>query len=156
MAKRGNLPGAEALVMPKFDMLFNTGDYKGAAELAADSPKAFCAPRRPSLSSSAVPAAPGQNSPLLQYFGICLQRGQLNASEAVELARLVLQQNKKQLLDTWMAEDKLECSEALGDMLQNVDPDMALRVYIKARANAKVVAALAGRASSRRWASTAR
>ena len=65
----------------------------------------------------AVPATPGQNSPLLQYFGICLQRGKLNAFEAVELARLVLQQNKKQLLDTWMAEDKLECSEELGDMV---------------------------------------
>ena len=35
----------------------------------------------------------------------------------MELARLVLQQNKKQLLDTWMAEDKLECSEELGDMV---------------------------------------
>jgi clathrin heavy chain len=56
----------------------------------------------------------------------------------VELARLVLQQNKKQLLDTWMAEDKLECSEELGDMLQQMDPDMALRVWIKARANPKV------------------
>jgi clathrin heavy chain len=30
----------------------------------------------------AVPATPGQNSPLLQYFGICLQRGKLNAFEA--------------------------------------------------------------------------
>lgn len=50
----------------------------------------------------------------------------------------MLQQNKKQLLDTWMAEDKLECSEELGDMLQQVDPDMALRVWIKARANPKV------------------
>ena len=145
MAKRGNLPGAEALVMPKFDMLFNTGDYKGAAELAADSPKGVLRTDETIAKFRAVPAQPGQNSPLLQYFGICLQRGKLNASEAVELARLVLQQNKKQLLDTWMAEDKLECSEALGDMLQNVDPDMALRVYIKARANAKVVAALAGK-----------
>lgn len=56
----------------------------------------------------------------------------------MELARLVLQQNKKQLLDTWMAEDKLESSEELGDMLQQIDPDMALRVWIKARANPKV------------------
>ena len=39
LAQRGNLPGAEALVMPKFDMLFNSGNFKGAAELAADSPK---------------------------------------------------------------------------------------------------------------------
>ena len=85
MAKRGNLPGAEALVMPKFDMLFNTGDYKGAAELAADSPKGVLRTDGPSLSSRPS-RQPGQNSPLLQYFGICLQRGKLNASEAVELA----------------------------------------------------------------------
>ena len=28
LAQRGNLPGAEALVMPKFDMLFNSGNFK--------------------------------------------------------------------------------------------------------------------------------
>jgi len=143
LAQRGNLPGAEALVMPKFDMLFNSGNFKGAAELAADSPKGVLRTKETIARFQAVPAQPGQNSPLLQYFGICLQRGKLNAFEAVELARLVLQQNKKQLLDTWMAEDKLDCSEELGDMLQQVDPDMALRVWIKARANPKVVAALA-------------
>ena len=44
-----------------------------------------------------------------------------------------------------MAEDKIECSEELGDLLQSVDADMALRVYIKAKANTKVVAALAAR-----------
>ena len=35
LAQRGNLPGAEALVMPKFEALFNSGNFKGAAELAA-------------------------------------------------------------------------------------------------------------------------
>ena len=156
LAQRGNLPGADALVAPKFEALFAAGDYKGAAEVAADSPKGVLRTAETIGRFQSVPAQPGQNSPLLQYFGVCLQRGKLNAFEAVELARLVLQQNKKQLLDTWMAEDKLECSEALGDMLQNVDPDMALRVYIKARANAKVVARSRARASLRRWASTAR
>ena len=73
----------------------------------------------------------------------------------MELARLVLAQNKKQLLDTWMAEDKIACSEELGDLLQSVDAEMALRVYIKAKANTKVVAALAAR-EFERWASTAR
>jgi len=145
LAQRGNLPGADALVAPKFEALFAAGDYKGAAEVAADSPKGVLRTAETIGRFQSVPAQPGQNSPLLQYFGVCLQRGKLNAFEAVELARLVLQQNKKQLLDTWMAEDKLECSEALGDMLQNVDPDMALRVWIKARANPKVVAALASK-----------
>ena len=142
LAQRGNLPGAEALVMPKFEALFGSGNFKAAAELAAASGGALRTKETIARFQN-VPAAPGQNSPLLQYFGICLQRGQLNAFEAVELAKLVLAQNKKQLLDTWMAEDKLECSEDLGDLLQRVDPDMALRVYIKAKANGKVVAALA-------------
>ena len=145
LAQRGNLPGAEALVTPKFELLFSQGDFKAAAELAADSPKGALRTRETIAKFQAVPAQHGQNSPLLQYFGICLQRGKLNAFETLELSRLVLSQNKKVLLDTWMAEDKLECSEELGDMLQNVDPDMALRVWIKARANNKVVATLAGK-----------
>ena len=142
LAQRGNLPGAEALVMPKFESLFAAGDYKSAAELAAASGGALRTQQTIQKFAN-VPAVPGQNSPLLQYFGICLQRGQLNSFESVELARLVLAQNKKQLLDTWMGEDKLECSEALGDLLTMVDPEMALRVWIKAKANGKVVAALA-------------
>ena len=52
----------------------------------------------------AVPAQPGQTSPLLVYFGTLLTRGKLNAYESVELSMLVLQQNKKQLLDNWLRE----------------------------------------------------
>ena len=52
----------------------------------------------------AVPAQPGQTSPLLVYFGTLLTRGKLNAYESVELSMLVLQQNRKQLLDNWLRE----------------------------------------------------
>ena len=40
LAKRGNLPGAEALVGQNFERLFASGQYKEAAEAAAESPKA--------------------------------------------------------------------------------------------------------------------
>lgn len=40
LARRGNLPGAEALVGQNFNMLFASGKFKEAAEAAADSPKA--------------------------------------------------------------------------------------------------------------------
>ncbi len=39
IAKRGNLPGAEALVGQQFEQLFASGAFKEAAEVAADSPK---------------------------------------------------------------------------------------------------------------------
>ena len=51
-----------------------------------------------------VAPTPGQTSPLLVYFGTLLTRGKLNAFESAELAQLVLQQNKKHLLDNWLKE----------------------------------------------------
>ena len=39
LAKRGNLPGAEALVGQNFERLFGNGQYKEAAEAAAESPQ---------------------------------------------------------------------------------------------------------------------
>lgn len=145
MATRGNLPGAEALVAPKFDALFNAGNYKAAAEAAADSPQGSLRTRETVARFAAAPAAPGATSPLLQYFGTCLQRGRLNAFESLELAKLVVAQNKKALLDGWLAEDKLECSEELGDLVYPLDAELALRVYVKGRASGKVVTAFAAR-----------
>ena len=54
-----------------------------------------------------VPAQAGSTSPLLQYFGILLDQGQLNKYESLELCRPVLQQGRKQLLEKWLKEDKV-------------------------------------------------
>jgi clathrin heavy chain len=55
--------------------------------------------------ASANPAR--QVSPFLQYFGILFKKGELNHLESVELARLVLQQGRKQLLEKWQKENKV-------------------------------------------------
>jgi clathrin heavy chain len=39
LAKRGNLPGAEGLIGQQFEQLFSAGQYKEAAEAAANSPQ---------------------------------------------------------------------------------------------------------------------
>lgn len=44
MAKRGNLPGAEGLIGQQFERLFAAGQYKEAAECAAESPQVGCDP----------------------------------------------------------------------------------------------------------------
>lgn len=85
-----------------------------------------------------VPTQPGQTSPLLQYFGILLETSQLNKYEALELCRPVLAQGKKQLIEKWLKEDKLECSEELGELVKQVDPTLALSVFLRAGVPGKV------------------
>ncbi|KAF7816495.1 clathrin heavy chain 1 [Senna tora] len=145
LAKRGNLPGAEKLVVERFHELFAQTKYKEAAELAAESPQGILRTPDTVAKFQSVPVQAGQTPPLLQYFGTLLTRGKLNAFESLELSRLVVNQNKKNLLENWLAEDKLECSEELGDLVKTVDNDLALKIYIKARATPKVVAAFAER-----------
>ena len=81
---------------------------------------------------------PGQLSPILQYFGILLDKGTLNRHESLELARPVLLQNRKNLLEKWLKEEKLECSEELGDTIRPHDLNLALTVYLRANIPHKV------------------
>ncbi|KAJ8438732.1 hypothetical protein Cgig2_013778 [Carnegiea gigantea] len=118
LAKRGNLPGAENLIVQRFQELFAQTKYKEAAELAAESPQGILRTPDTVAKFQSVPVQAGQTPPLLQYFGTLLTRGKLNAFESVELSRLVVNQNKKILLENWLAEDKLECSEELGDLVK--------------------------------------
>ncbi len=77
-----------------------------------------------------VPVQPGQLSPILQYFGILLEKSVLNKYESLELARPVLLQGRKQ--EKWLKEEKLECSEELGDIVKQYDLTLALSVYLRA------------------------
>lgn len=54
-----------------------------------------------------IPAQAGTLSPILQYFGVLLEKGELNRLESIELVRPVLQQGRKQLLEKWLKEDKV-------------------------------------------------
>ena len=64
----------------------------------------------------------------------------MNAIESIELVRPVLHQNKKHLLEKWLKEEKLTCSEELGDLVfQFNDSKMALAIYLRANATAKVI-----------------
>ncbi|VDQ03073.1 unnamed protein product [Trichobilharzia regenti] len=96
------------------------GQYSEAAKLAANAPKGILRTPQTIQRFQQVATAPGQTSALLQYFGILLDQGQLNKFESLELCRPVLQQGRKQLLEKWLKEDKLECSEELGDLVKQV------------------------------------
>ncbi|CAN0457854.1 unnamed protein product, partial [Hapterophycus canaliculatus] len=86
-----------------------------------------------------IPAVPGSPPPVFQYFSVLLERGKLNGMESIELTRPVLTQGRTDMLEKWLTEDKLECSEELGDLISQVDSNMALSVYLRANAAEKVV-----------------
>ena len=163
-AVRNNLSGADELFIRKFNTCFGNGQYSDAAkvicqlsfflwlkecnsrepsyysfQIAANAPKGILRTPQTISKFQQVPTQPGQTSPLLQYFGILLDQGQLNKYESLELCRPVLQQGRKQLLEKWLKEDKLECSEELGDLVKAVDPTLALSVYLRANVPNKVI-----------------
>lgn len=86
-----------------------------------------------------LPSMPNQLSPILQYFGLLLEKGGLNRYESLEMAKPILLQNRKPLLEKWLKEDKLECSEELGDFVKQYDSKLALSVYLRANVPNKVV-----------------
>ncbi|KAJ3319704.1 hypothetical protein HDV06_006120 [Boothiomyces sp. JEL0866] len=143
LATRNNLPGAENLVVERFNQCMAMGNFAEAAKIAATSPKAIL--RTPATIDrfKQCPVMPGQVSPILQYFGILLEKGELNKYESLELARPVLQQGRKNLLEKWLKEDKIDCSEELGDVVKQFDQTLALSVYLRANAPAKVVSCFA-------------
>jgi len=144
LAKRGNLPGAENLIEQQFQQFLAGGQYKEAAECAAESPQGMLRNAQMMEKLKAAPAQPGQKSPLLVYFGILLNRGKLNAIESAELAKIVLSQNKKDLLTNWWNDGKLEGSEELGDLVKQAgDNDLSLKIYQNSGSSSKVVVALA-------------
>jgi len=139
MAVRNNLGGADQLFVAKFNDLFSRGVYSEAAKVAANAPKGILRTPQTIAKFQQVPTQPGQTSPLLQYFGILLDQGQLNKYESLELCRPVLAQGRKQLLEKWLKEEKMECSEELGDMVKAADPTLALSVYLRANVPNKVI-----------------
>eukprot|EP01118_Nematostelium_gracile_P004199 TRINITY_DN1492_c0_g1_i3.p1 TRINITY_DN1492_c0_g1~~TRINITY_DN1492_c0_g1_i3.p1 ORF type:complete len:1689 (-),score=583.76 TRINITY_DN1492_c0_g1_i3:132-5015(-) len=143
LASRANLPGAEDLFVNQFNRLFQQGLIKEAAKVAADSPQGILRTQRTIQLFQQLPAQPGQPSPLLQYFGVLLEKGKLNATESLELARPVLQQGRRELLEKWLTEDKLGCSEELGDLVRNLDLKLALSVYFRAGVHPKVIVCFA-------------
>jgi len=86
-----------------------------------------------------IPAQPGAPQPVFQYFSTLLENGKLNEQESIELAKPVLQQGRPQLMEKWLKDDKLHCSETLGDLIMPHDTAMALSVYLRSECHAKAI-----------------
>ena len=143
LASRAGLAGADSLYQQQFEQLCAQGTYDQAAKIAANSPRGFLRTPQTIERFRQVPQQQGQMSTILQYFGILLDKGPLNRIESIELVKPVLAQNRKHLLEKWLNENKLECSEELGDLVRLHDVQLALTIYLRASVPHKVVASFA-------------
>mmetsp|Transcript_59562 Transcript_59562/g.174212 ORF Transcript_59562/g.174212 Transcript_59562/m.174212 type:complete len:1727 (+) Transcript_59562:54-5234(+) len=139
LARRFHLPGADELFQRQFNQMFASGDYKGAATIAAQCKSGILRNQQTIDQFKGVQAPPGQSSPILHYFSTLLERGRLNASESMELIRPVVQQQRRELIEKWLKQDKLECTEELGDIVQPLEISFALSIYLRAGAHQKVI-----------------
>lgn len=141
LASRSGLPGAEQLFTHQFNQSIATGDYNSAVKIAASSPQL----RTPETISKlkSLQSQPGQPAPFLQYLVFLLDRGSLNKFETLELVRPLIQQNRVETLEKYLKEDKLDCSEELGDLIKPSNITLALAVYYKSNVSNKVVQCLA-------------
>lgn len=139
LAAKGNLPGAEEAFVTKFNLLMQQGSAMDAARIAATSPQGILRTPQTIELLKQIQTPQGQLSPILQYFGMLLEKGDLNKHETIELSKPVLLQGRKQLLEKWLKEDKLECSEELGDLVKSHDTGLALSVYLRANVPSKVI-----------------
>ncbi len=143
LASRAGLAGADSLYQQQFEQLCAQGNYGEAAKIAANSPRGFLRTPQTIERFRQVPQQQGQMSTILQYFGILLDKGPLNRIESIELVKPVLAQNRKHLLEKWLNENKLECSEELGDLVRLHDVQLALTIYLRANVAHKAVAGFA-------------
>lgn len=144
VAGKNNLPGAENIFLEQFRSLMSQGKLKEAAAVAFRSPGDLIRNAKTIAALQQMQPIPGDpRPPLLLYFGTLLDMGKLNKLESVELARVVLQQNRVVLLEKWLQDGKFECSEEMGDLVRPANPTLALQIYVLAGASAKVVQMLA-------------
>lgn len=140
LARRFGFPGADELFQRQFSTLFANGDYKGAATIAAQCKSGLLRTPQTIQQFKSVQATAGQSSPILHYFSTLLEYGKLNALESVELMRPVVQQGRRELIEKWLREDKLESTEELGDIVRPLEAKFALSIYLRANAHQKVIA----------------
>lgn len=141
LARRLRLPGAEDIFQSKFNDLLQSGHFQEAARVAASAPGTLLRTAQTIDRLKQAPVTGGSPPPLLIYFSSLLETTDetLNKQETLELAKSALLQGKKSLLERWIKEERLDCSEEFGDLIRPQDPALALSIYLRSASQSKVI-----------------
>lgn len=84
LASRYSLPGCDNLFVDLFNNMLVSGNYQGAAKIAAQAPGTLL--RNPDTINKFknLQAQPGQPQPILVYFQTLLEKGRLNGNRIIK------------------------------------------------------------------------
>lgn len=77
---RYNLPGCDSLFTEQFNRCIISGDFQGAAKLAASAPGTLLRNSDTIAKFKSLQSTPGQPQPILIYFQTLLEKGKLNSN----------------------------------------------------------------------------
>ncbi|CBH15651.1 clathrin heavy chain, putative [Trypanosoma brucei gambiense DAL972] len=142
IAGSANLGGVDDLYRVQLDNQLRAGNIEEAVRTCLRAPNN--ALRGPDILSrfQLMPPIPGQQPAISTYFKVAVAETTLNAHESAELARAVIPKGGVDYVKQQYAADKLTASEELGDLMSAADPELAIKIYHKAEAHAKVVGVL--------------
>lgn len=137
LAQRFNLEGSEEFFVHSFNCSLEDGDIKNAGKIAARAPGSLLRNQETINRIHSLPIVPGQPHPILVYSESLLETSKLNNYEVLEIARHLMKQNLKHILETWICHDKIECSQELEDLVMEYDGNLALQISLRISSQGK-------------------
>ncbi|EPY38025.1 clathrin heavy chain [Angomonas deanei] len=150
VAGSANLGGVDDLFRVQLDNSLRSGNIEEAVRMCLRAPGESLRTREVLNRFMTLPQQPGQGPAISTYFKLALAETNLNAAETVELARAVVPKGGIEYVKQQFNEGKLTPSEEFGDLIQQADPDMAIKVFHKADSHAKVVNVLLQRGETQK------
>lgn len=147
VAGNAGLGGVDDLFKAQLVDLIRKRDAAGAIKVCIQAPRNLLRTSQVLRQFKDMPVTPGQQSvPMSLYFREMLNIGKLNECESVELARISCgKAGNADYVKTQITADKFTLSSDLGEVVEPLDADLALRVYIKAESHPKVLKVLFAR-----------
>lgn len=142
LAVRYGFPGADEALVEQFKQHFARGDYRAAAAIAGKMKSG--ALRTPIVMQQFrnAPTPPTGGKPIMIYFQVLLDQGKLNRHESIEIADIIVGENRPDILERWISSDKLELSPELADKVKLVNPNLSTQILLRAGAHTRVIQSL--------------
>ncbi|KAJ5069647.1 clathrin heavy chain [Anaeramoeba ignava] len=130
-----------SIFIDKFEVLFNQGKYQEAAKIIADSPDQFLRTQENFKKFQEAIKNEGEKPPEIIYYQLFLAQNKLNSFESIHFVRKLIEIQKKELIENFVKEDKLELSQELMNIFDS-DPELSQLFKKKQISNDSIVTKL--------------